>query len=441
MNSGAVLSAASFGSSGKVDNALRFGSTEAIITSFSDLTLAGPLSGTGGLTKSGPATLILAGTNAITGPITINQGTLQVPDLAHLGTETSAIVLNDAALRINASAGSTVTLSRAISLNGVRGTLDSGAGSLRVDGLISGQGGINVVGDVILNAINTYTGITEISSRLTIGSDAVLGASPSLFLHGKLALNGPWITERSVQVGSSAIIDTGNSNTELRGSLSGAEALEKRGGGRLTIHEAGNFFGTLNVTEGTLRINSIVHPHEVYAGPLGTLTGNGTILTSVGIQGVLAPGDGIGTLSTGSLSFLNSVGLPTLAMELGSASDFDQVHVSGSVSLAGSVALQLTIAPGFDPAPYIDSFPVLLNDGIDAITLNNSARFTIDGGRLNEGDRFVVDGREFSLSYIGGTGNDVVLYSVPEPTHATLMLFGSLSLSLLRPRRLRKIHG
>ena len=59
----------------------------------------------------------------------------------------------------------------------------------------------------------------------------------------------------------------------------------------------------------------------------------------------------------------------------------------------------------------------------------------------NEGDNWINtygDGSTWSLSYIGGTGNDVVLTSVtvviPEPSRALLLLVG-ISFALLRRRR------
>jgi hypothetical protein len=55
---------------------------------------------------------------------------------------------------------------------------------------------------------------------------------------------------------------------------------------------------------------------------------------------------------------------------------------------------------------------------------------------LTEGEHFFVGGQEFTISYQGGTGNDVVLRAVPEPTAFMSMLGGAGALlGLQRFRR------
>ena len=164
----------------------------------------------------------------------------------------------------------------------------------------------------------------------------------------------------------------------------------------------------------------------------GTLAGTGTIQRTATINGTLAPGDGgPGILSVAGVSFVNG---STFAIEITSVSAFDQLNSSGSVSLSGTINLALTL--GFDPSDGLDSFVVLANDAADAII--GTGRLAIDGNPLEEGETFFVGSQEFRISYTGGTGNDVVLDAVPEPTTCILLIVGS---SLLGGRRFRKSNA
>jgi hypothetical protein len=93
------------------------------------------------------------------------------------------------------------------------------------------------------------------------------------------------------------------------------------------------------------------------------------------------------------------------------------------VSLNGQI--NLTLQLGYDPADGVDPFPVLDNDGSDAIGGTGLARFAIAGRALEEGATFFAGGQGFRISYLGGTGNDVVLQAVPEPGVAALLLAGA----------------
>ena len=80
-----------------------------------------------------------------------------------------------------------------------------------------------------------------------------------------------------------------------------------------------------------------------------------------------------------------------------------------------------------------------MNDGTDLVNLGGSG-FAFSGNLLSEGEVFTAtsgaDSQMFQITYAGGTGNDVVLTAVPEPTSAALLLGGLASvLGFRRARR------
>ncbi len=138
--------------------------------------------------------------------------------------------------------------------------------------------------------------------------------------------------------------------------------------------------------------------------PTATLTGSGTITGNVSGAGIVAPGD-----STQTLTIAGNVtqsATTDLNLEVGGASpgtQFDRLVVSGIVTLGGN--LNLSLISGFVPSQY-ESFRIIDNTGGSAVvgTFNGYA----------EGALIPVAGTQFQISYVGGTGNDVVL-TVPIP--------------------------
>lgn len=100
---------------------------------------------------------------------------------------------------------------------------------------------------------------------------------------------------------------------------------------------------------------------------------------------------------TGALTLASSA---TLGMGLDGTTAgtlYHQVSVTGAVSLTGST---LSLSGSYTPG-VSDSFTLIDNDGADAVT------GTFSG--LAEGATVTFNGQTLRITYVGGTGNDVVL--------------------------------
>ena len=143
-----------------------------------------------------------------------------------------------------------------------------------------------------------------------------------------------------------------------------------------------------------------------------TLGGTGTVgALTVQSGGTLAPGTSPGTLHTSNLN-LTSGATFTLEFAGTGAGQFDQLAVTGSVTLSGTIPLTLALGT-FQPAPGT-LFRIIDNDGTEPVS--GGGLLSWSGDALSEGGQFTVAGtgftRTFSISYAGGTGNDVVLTAV-----------------------------
>src|SRR5262249_38509401 len=66
-----------------------------------------------------------------------------------------------------------------------------------------------------------------------------------------------------------------------------------------------------------------------------------------------------------------------------------------------------------------DTYTIINNDQTDAVT----GLFKLDTGTvLTQALEFSTAGSQFKINYAGGTGNDVVLISVPEPSSVVLAM-------------------
>ena len=139
---------------------------------------------------------------------------------------------------------------------------------------------------------------------------------------------------------------------------------------------------------------------------------------------MIAPGGSspVATLTTGGLDLLGG----SVEFDITGATTADQVAVIGLVGFEGNVELTLNF-PSYNPTDHVDVFTLVLNDEADLI-IRGGFGFSYGGVLLDEGAVFIATGsggdQLFQLSYVGGSGNDVVLRAIPEPASGVVMLLG-----------------
>lgn len=395
--------------------ALAIGSNATALTGAGSITINGAITGSGAISRSGGGSLYLLGNNAgFTGGLTMNAGRLTALEPAALGAVSGAITVNAGADLTVYSCTSPLTVAKNIALTGAS-TVPSGSSATPKLVAYAVTGGCGFGGG---GADETYgtpsTGGTATwSGNITFGSDVTLGTySDTLNLTG--ALTGNYLLN---------LIDGWAGTLHVAGSIN------------TTKTPNGDY--TPNVIKTTLGDNQSTNTVAIYGGAEvtidgqrstinllgGKLLGTGTIgVLAMSGKAILAPGHSPGVLNTGDLVFTGG----TYQAELGGTAvgKYDQLNVTGTVTLGAATVLTTTLVDGFKPAKD-NTFTIIKNDGSDAVTGTFQD--------LAEGATFTLSGNVFKISYIGGDGNDVVLtaLTVPAAPAAGLGLIPGLAMILL----------
>jgi autotransporter-associated beta strand protein len=423
------------------------------------LALTSAVAGTGGLTKQGDGTLILAADNGFTGTTTIRAGVLQLGNGGTTGSVGGAIV-NDATLAFNrstdftfgnhvsgqgtvvqAGAGTLVVTGDIDSLGGLLiqqgvvqigngGTTGQVAGPIVNNGIlafarsdqmvvantISGSGAAVQIGagDLFLTGSNSYSGDTGIGpgSTLHVTADAALGASTGglIFGGGTLSADLGFASARTVTLIGGGTISVANAAVlTLSGAIGGAGNFTKSGLGTLVLTGSNGFVGNTVVEAGTLQIGD--------GGTSGTLSGNvataGTlafnrsdnILYAGAISGtgeLVQAGTGALVLTgTGSYTGGTRITAGTLVLGNGGASG----AISGNVANDGTLAFNRSDAVTF--AGVISGSGAVAQIGAGTLTLTGANSYaggtTIGAGAslqvASDGNLGAATG---SLTLIGG---------------------------------------
>jgi fibronectin-binding autotransporter adhesin len=161
------------------------------IAANADATIACPLAGSAGLTKTGTGKLSLSGANVFTGPVVVSAGVLSVAADAALGAvpptaQVDQLTLDGGTLQTTASASFAANRGVTITPNG--GTFDVPGSALvaTINGVISGSGNLTKTGAgmLLLAASSSYSGTTTVSggtllsaASLTCGGVSVAGGA------------------------------------------------------------------------------------------------------------------------------------------------------------------------------------------------------------------------------------------------------------------------
>ncbi len=275
---------------------------------------------------------------------------------------------------------------------------------------------------------NSYTGTTEVrQGTLVVQSGGALGTTNGntmVFAGATLAPNGtftsqePLVLQGTFSIGTFSfgtniwtgpvtlmatnvtVMTQGGGRADFYGVVSGNGGLNKTGLGTLVLNAANTYTGETANSAGLLLINGH-QPHSPITFTGGTLGGTGTVgtVTATGVSSkTFAPGASVGILTCSNVTLNANT---TFAVELNGTtpgSGHDQLNVTGTVNLGGSI---LSVVQGFTPV-IGDAFTIVNNDGSDAVI------GTFNG--LPQGAVFTNSAAQFSISYTGGDGNDVVIY-------------------------------
>jgi autotransporter-associated beta strand protein len=210
-----------------------------------------------------------------------------------------------------------------------------------------------------------------------------------------------------------------NTSTEYDGAYSGTGSFSKAGSGTMTLGGANTNTGATNINGGVLQVNgSLLNAGAVSVAVGATLGGIGSVGGTT-VSGTLAPGNTVGILHTGGLSFNANSTMSVQVMGPTAGTNYSQVIAGGPISLTGAT-LALSVANGYTPSVGVP---------IDILENNSGSAITGTFNNLPEGATVSSNGLYFTISYVGssggGAGNDVVLTAAgapPPPTVANVQV-------------------
>jgi autotransporter-associated beta strand protein len=331
------------------------------VTNLADTaTISAALSGTVGFSKSGSGTLTLSGANTgLSGPVTLNAGTLNINNNNALGTAVGALVINGGTINNTSLAAVTTTNKTqnwngdftftgtqdlnlgtgAITLGGTAGqrTVTVNAGKLTVGSIPTATVGYGLTkaGTGILrlsgSAANKLAGTLDVTGTLQTTQDLVItgltgtgnirnGNVPT-YLAPNTTWNDKWFTVNNAADFTFAGTITSGDSVLLHDTTYGASVvgLTKQGTGKLTLTNSGNVINDeIQVSQGTL----------VFTGTHNNTTQNDVVGNSSGYNAILdiQPGATFGANRNTGQAWNSSIDVAATAGAAG------VIRMSGSTS-------------------------------------------------------------------------------------------------------------
>ncbi|HEU4886936.1 MAG TPA: Ig-like domain repeat protein [Thermoanaerobaculia bacterium] len=409
----------------------------------------GAIGGTGQITIAGSGFWQFFGANTYAGQTIISSGILHVPVPNALGFSDNTLangtivqsggrlLVSDTTVpaeyvqlfgngggngALRSDGGFPSTLTGTVELASADTTLFSEIATLRLSGVVTGTGRLGLRGDFIelTNSGNDFAGPVvweDSATALRLGADNVIPAGKALNVLGSLDLMGHAQTIVSLAgpgnvrlgVGGHLTI-TGPGSTTFSGGIVNSGTITLTGS-ELNLTGVSNFTGAFENNGGTLRIigGTIAAPFTQTSGVF-SLANNGTAGAVTITGGTFAPGQqGSGIGNTGNLAVTGAS--YDERIDGTAAGAFGNIRVTGTVNLTGST---LTLSGTAAGVALGNQFVMIDNDGADPVIgtfagLPEGA--SIAGGPGNF---------TYTISYSGGSGNDVVLTAASAPTATSL---------------------
>ena len=345
----------------------------------SSLTVAGPLTISARIVKTGGGALTLSGVNSGTGGLTLNAGTLNINSNTALGTGTFTIAPGTT---INNSLGSSVDLTGtnpAMNWNGSftftgSNDLNLGTGAVILGGnaTLTTSAGTLSVGGTISDASSTRSLTKAGAGTLAIGGIVSIG--------GNLAVaEGTGTFSGATNTIGGSVTTSGTAFTMNGGSTIGAGLSVTAG--TATMNGANTITGSVAVTGGTLTLGGV---NTITAGvsvATGTLNLNGANTIASGV-----------TLNSGSLNIGHAQALGANAFTI----------ASGTINNTSGAAVTL---PNNNAQSWNGSFTFTgtssLNMGNGAVTLGASPTLTLSANTFTVGGVIDDGARTFNLTKTG----------------------------------------
>ncbi|HWK94081.1 MAG TPA: autotransporter domain-containing protein [Pseudolabrys sp.] len=264
--------------------------------------------------------------------------------------------------------------------NGARGAVDvhGASSSLSIttgDLFIGGDGATTAQGRLFIwdGAVVTVMGGTgTVQVAQNAGSVGVLTIGGQEFWPGYQPPAAPGTLNASVVnlASTSATLEFNHTSTNytFAPAIDGPGLIKHMAGTTILTADSSNFTGTTTITGGTLVVNGALGGlTDVLSG--GRLQGSGMI-GSVDIGGTIAPGNSIGTLNTGSITFFNGA---VYEVEVNNAGQSDRIAVTGTATInAGSTVSVIAGAGNYAP---LTQYTIITTTGgrigtFDSVTSN-----------------------------------------------------------------------
>lgn len=406
------------------------------------LRLGGPVSGVGGLTKIDNGTLVLAGTNSMSGPLTVSQGTLSIassnnlPGTVTVGDTPGVNAIMTIAGNFNAANNASQFASGLLagSAAGASGDIRLTSGSLAVKqqlGLGAGVGGyaaLTISGGTVSNGSFIVVGFNNDQAVLNMssGSLAISNNLMTIAAGGSASIgvvnltggtfNSTATTGNGSTIGGAFVGEFGNGTLNVSGSAavnltgwglrlghnSGANGIANLNGGTVTTASAsqGGGVGALNFNGGTIKANAAnaafitgLASATIYAGGAIIDDGGFGITVPQALQSPTGYGVGAITLSSGGSGYIDT---PIITIFGGSGSN---ATATATVSGGAVTAINITCAgTGYSSSDTLSvnisggggngaaaNTPVLAANIAGGLTKNGSGTLTLTGTNVLTG--------------------------------------------------------